>query len=245
MKKRNFILLMAMVMMLVMSFSSMADEAKYYEGTVTVFVEDGAGEEEVPISAELINGHLEFEFYTSNGHHFKCWVDEFGYGDPGFHINNYVLIDDTYETQYGSAYYNTDGLLVFYSKAKYEREDDFGFYLNAYMLETENTTPHQIATPITGSTVSDSGNYMITVAGYFNKELTNDIHTLSASDIASQNITVVVVNISNGTVNVLNQSSIDEIIVTVSGGSATEFVISGNAQTAGGSSDTYTVIINP
>ena len=238
MKKRIFMLLMAMMMLLGMSLTVFANESVDYEGMVSVELYGTESiAEELSVSGTYTNGVMSGEFTTSNGHNFKWTCDtETNYAE--------VIIDDNYTDDYGGGGFGSNGDFSIGMKCT-NSDILFGFWFEMTLSPSTNQASHQIATAVSGSTVSDSGNYMVTVAGYLTAELTNGTHTLSASHIASQSISVIVVNTSNGVVNILNQSSIDEITVTVSGGVATQVAISGTAQTAGGSSDTYTVTINP
>lgn len=163
----------------------------------------------------------------------------------GNNVDNYVLIDDTYETQYGGAYFQGQDSIYFYSKTKYEIENDFGFYLNAYLTLSEIPVVHEVSEGFTGTSVSDRGDYNLYIAGYFRKDLTNGTHVLALSDITSQTIAVVAHNNANGVNRNMNQSTIEEMTVTVSGGVVTEIIIRGRVQTDGGALDRYTATINP
>lgn len=103
---------------------------------------------------------------------------------------------------------------------------------------------HQVSTGFTGTAVSDRGDYNLYIAGYFSKELTDGTHALALSDITSQTIAVIAHNNANSVDRNMNQSTIEEITVTVSGGEITEIYIRGRVQTNGGTLDRYTAIIN-
>jgi len=246
MKKYIFTLLAAMIMVLGLAHTSFADEVKYYEGTVNVWVEDSGnqGTEAVAVLATWNNGHLEFEFNTSNGHHFKCWVSGLVEGS-GNHTDNYVLIDDTFETHYGGAHFINQNTITFYSKTEYVVEGDFGFYLNVDLVLSEVPVIHEISEGFTGTAVSDRGDYNLYIAGYFRKDLADGVHTLALSDITSQTIAIVAHHNENGKNRNMNQSTIEEMTVTVSGGEVRGYEIRGRVQTDGGTLDRYTAIINP
>jgi len=251
MKKRIFMLLMTMVMMLGMSLTTFADETRYFEGEGDVDRQYAFGSNVGRQAALNPTLEIDGDMYRIR---FTGATDQldydllFQYGGEEYGYTNLIVksiviggVDKQFSDGYIFPVKQTEDTVEIGMKVS----DEY-IYISLYMTFNEVYTqdPYQIATAVSGSTTSDGGSYLVTVAGYLTAELTNGTHALSSSDIASQNM-VVVVNTANGMINVLNQSSIDEITVTVSGGAATQVVISGAAQTAGGSSDTYTVTINP
>jgi len=246
-KKRIFTLLIAVVMMLDMSLTAFADQNKYYEGTGVFWFDMSTAADDRQgvfyanyIRLERTEDYDDIIFSNdSESHHIR--IDK----SSGYYVTDYNGVDYTYLGDMGGDVFDF-GLNGGATKISYGDGNEY-FYINMEfdLVETTTLTPHQITTAVSGSTTSDSGSYLVTVAGYLTAELTNGTHALSASDIASQSIVVVVVNLANGEVNILNQSSIDEITVTVSGGAVDRVVITGTAQTASSSSDTYTVTINP
>lgn len=137
-------------------------------------------------------------------------------------------------------------------KAQGEREDGMIRILyikinGEFTLFEEPSKPivHHISSPFTGITESDNNIYTIAIAGYFIADLEDGTHSLATSDIATQTISVVSYNKNDNAKQVMDQSTIDVMRVTISGSMITQYEIRGSAQTNGGTFDRYTATINP
>ena len=264
MKKRIFMLLMAMMMVLGMSFVSMADEDVWYE---IDFYQSGSYPRWVSMNDFYgYSGSKEIEkgFFKISGDQveFRLIVEEFG--ELNFKLeklpvhngyNPHIMVEfegnDVRELQIVHA---TN--LFFYDQhgkdevgLKYlENVENCEFYLFGSFHEVEESAEpviHQITAPFTGVAESDTGSYTLALAGYYTAELTDGTHVLSASDITAQTIAIVAYNKANGVKRVMRETTIEEMTVTVSGGTVTEYIIRGRVQTDGGTLDRYTATINP
>ena len=250
MKKRVLMLLMAVVMMLGMSFTSMADEVKYYDGVIDwIFPSTAAGQgdsEEIAVTATLTDDTFQFEFTDSNGNYVE-WKGESMY-QPDFFNVVYMNINGEKTNTGAGAYFNSDFSVAsinsrgFFSIERVPFRFDAEFHLKEDSTEQEN---YQISAPFTGAAESDTSSYTLALAGYYTAELTDGTHVLSASDITAQTIAIVAYNKANGVKRVMRETTIEEMTVTVSGGTVTEYIIRGRVQTDGGTLDRYTATINP
>jgi len=252
MKKRIFMLLMTMVLVLGMGFSSLADEVKYYEGVAEydLFYQEHSNyyTENINVTAVEVNDQIFGQFTASNGD-IVVWSAEVVDGNlTGL---GSVLINNQYETEgYGSVdKQESNGYVFLYTKNAYYDEEiqdfSFDYHLTIKLNIVESQAPHQISAPFTGIAESDTGNYTLALAGYYTAELTDGTHVLSASDITAQTIAIVAYNKANGVKRVMRETTIEEMTVTVSGGIVTEYIIRGRVQTDGGTLDRYTATINP
>jgi len=251
MKKRIFMLLMTMFFVLGMGFSSLADEVKYYEGIAEYYLfhqeHSNYFTENINVTAVELNDQISGQFTASNGD-IVVWSAELvdgiltGWGS--------VLINNQYETEgYGLVEQDSNGYVFLYTKDGFYDEEMqdicFDFHLTIKLNIVESQAPHQISEPFTGVAESDTGSYTLALAGYYTAELTDGTHVLSASDITAQTIAIVAYNKANGVKRVMRETTIEEMTVTVSGGTATEYTIRGRVQTDGGTLDRYTATINP
>jgi len=247
-------ILMAVVMMLGMSFASVADEVKCYEGN-GVFrfdmrnIENNRDDTFIADYVRLEAGTQYKRLIFSNG------IEEhnlyFEIIDGVEYLTNYNGTDYTYLGEawhnFGTLVPDSQGNLKLGSKISFGEGNVGWFYIDYNMSLTliDDITEHQVSTGFTGTAVSDRGDYNLYIAGYFRKDLTNGTHTLALSDITSQTIAVIAHNNANGVNRNMNQSTIEEMTVTVSGGEVIEMIIRGRVQTDGGTLDRYTATINP
>jgi len=247
MKKRILMLLMAVMMMLGMSQVVFANETKYFEAVGEINFTHG-GDDFYSVSdarLEYSPDYLSFTFSIDGIEHNLVLTPIAGSGTGQF-----IQCDVEYDGVYQGVQYSYYYAFLF--------SDDYksvsiklganGFFMGGdlELVETsENVEPHQVSTGFTGTAVSDRGDYNLYIAGYFDKALTDGTHTLALSDITSQTIAVIAHNNANGVNRNMNQSTIEEMAVTVSGGVVTEMIIRGRVQTDGGTLDRYTAMINP
>jgi len=259
MKKCVLMLLVAVVMMLGMSFTSMADEIRRYEGSGEARIE---GQAEWTGWQEVVNAVMEI----SGDQYRLTYVG----GQDGV---NYDIVfrqhDVDWETQPSDVYlelisYNgidavpgyinwhitvTEEQIILGGKISWSLSDgtsvynDMGIYLNRVWSLVDEV--YEIATPFVGIADSDTGSYSLTIAGQFVAGLTNGTHELLSSEIANQIIAIVAYNNANGVKRVMRETTIEQMTVTVSGGQVTQYVIRGRVQTDGDTLDRYTATINP
>ena len=251
MKKRILMLLMAIMMLLGMSMISYADEARYYEGIANYdeyYQGTGDGfEEDISVIAVRVNDRVSGKFVTSKGDTIEWWAE---INDGQMTGNGYVLINNIYETDGfgGWAYIDENDKIFLYTKNGYPDsigEALFDYHLVLTLEPSNEPVTHQISAPFTGVAESDTGSYTLALAGYYTAKLTDGTHVLSASDITAQTIAIVAYNKANGVKRVMRETTIEEMTVTVSGGTVTEYTIRGRVQTDGGTLDRYTATINP
>lgn len=245
MRHKILILFMSVLMLLGLTQTVFAEDGQYYSGTASVGLSDMIGVEEINVVGYYVNGRIDGEFVTSEGHHFKWWASGLDTAD-GREQPSYVLIDGQYATyEHGGCSISSDGSLYFYSKSRCEDPDEIFFYLNMYMDPTDEPILHEISTVFTGTGLSDRGDYTLALAGYFDKELIDGTHELNLSEISGQTISIVAHNNANGINRVMNQSTIEEMAVTISGGQMVSATVRGRVQTNGGTLDRYTTTIQP
>ena len=245
MKKRIFMLLMTVVMILGMSFTSMADEVKYYEGTgECVFDPYESNIYSLSnVKLEYSSEYMLFSFVADGVNHTLLLTPIAGSGSGPIQCD--AVYDGVNKGSYNDYYdvFSLNNNTVTWIKIGV---GDVYISGSLNLVEVSTEPPiYQISTGFTGTAVSDRGDYNLYIAGYFRKDLTNGTHALVLNDITSQTIAVVAHNNANGVNRNMNQSTIEEITVTVSGGVVTEMIIRGRVQTDGGTLDRYTATINP
>jgi len=258
MKKRIFMLLMTMAMVLGMSLTVFADEVKYYEVTGNIYLEILDSENGRTIIHEATNGLLEygsdyryFTFSTSKGEHsLLVRIEEVSEWQTDWQYSEFDGVFYGYRGDGYDPFPTINGELEGWKIAASDISGQ-GYYMAlSELIFTEVESPteptiQQVSTGFIGMAVSDRGDYNLYIAGYFRKDLTNGTHALALSDISSQTIAVIAHNNANGVNRNMNQSTIEEMTVTVSGGVVTEMIIRGRVQTDGGTLDRYTATINP
>lgn len=110
-------------------------------------------------------------------------------------------------------------------------------------VEDEDPQPVDILTPFTGTATSNTGQYEIAIAGFFDMELMPGDNVLALSEIQSNTIAVVAYNNNNGAKRTMTQTTIEEMTVTVSGGQVTQIYLMGRVQTSPGTLDRYSMTI--
>jgi len=252
MKKRIFMLLMTMVMMLGMSLTTFADETRYFEGEGDVdrqyaFGSNVGRQAALNPTLEIDGDMYRIRFTGATDQLDYDLLFQYGgeeYGNTNLIVKSIVIggVDKQFSEGYIFPVKQTEDTVEIGMKVS----DEY-IYISLYMTFNEVYTQnsYQIATGFTGTAVSDRGDYNLYIAGYFSKDLTNGTHVLALNDITSQTIAVVAHNNANGVNRNMNQSTIEEMTVTVSGGVMTEMIIRGRVQTDGGTLDRYTATINP
>jgi len=257
MKKRILMLLMAMMMVLGMSLTSYAEfdnlEGQCFSGTICFEYHEMTTESygtEVEVNTRYENGGIIINFVTDHGHE-VTWSGHnpvIGDGQVGFSQYGLSVNGNVYEINGGSTLdFNSAGEIVGIKFVSQPYGGEANVYISTYLVAIEDSESpvHQVSNGFTGTATSDRGDYSLYIAGYFRKDLTNGTHVLALSDITSQTIAVVAHNNANGVNRNMNQSTIEEMTVTVSGGAVTEMIIRGRVQTDGGTLDRYTATINP
>jgi len=138
-------------------------------------------------------------------------------------------------------YFNSDGKDV---GLFLEQEDgSYLFRIDGYCIILNMTsTADFTGTKVIGTTTtSATGEYMVVVGGSISGTYLAGRHEVT--DVASQPLTIMGVNLTNGTVVILDTSSIDSMYVTVIGGQITKVEIEGHLQTNPGNFDTYSIVI--
>lgn len=247
MKRRIFMLLMAVVMLFGMSLTVFADEVKYYEGVgnICIYGEDDGRRSVSDAKLEYSLESLSLT-YSIDGIEHSLVLTSIAGSSNGVNTS----CDVEYDGVYKGIQYSYENAFIFSADKRevYIKLGAGDLLMDGYLeLEevVENVETHQISTGFTGTSVSDRGDYNLYIAGYFSKDLTNGTHVLALNDITSQTIAVVAHNNANGVNRNMNQSTIEEMTVTVSGGAMTEMIIRGRVQTDGGTLDRYTATINP
>ena len=249
MKRRIFMLLAVMLMVLGMSQVALASE-QVYEGTGAFYYNMRTATDNRTdtfyanyVRLERTDNYDKLTFTDGVESH-SIYIDK----TNGFYVTDYDGVDYTYLGDIGWDVFDyclTGGG----TKISYGIDPEW-FYIGMELTleevgEPTEPTVYQVSTGFTGTAVSDRGDYNLYIAGYFNKELTDGTHALVLSDITSQTVAVIAHNNANGVNRNMNQSTIEEMTVTVSGGVITEMTVRGRVQTDGGTLDRYTAIINP
>lgn len=255
MKQRFIMLLMTVLMALGMTQVAMAEEVRRYEGFAEYRAYYHGQEynyfETVNVDAVRIGDSLSGSFATSKGDLIEWQIE---ISEDSSEKSVFILINNKYShDDYGNLNIREDGGVYLYTKCEYEyegSETDLGLMyltLQLYPGEIISTEPevYQISTGLTGTAISDRGDYNLYIAGYFDKELIDGVHELALSEITSQTIAVVAHNNTNGVNRNMNQSTVEEMTVNVSGGVVASMTIRGRVQTNGGTLDRYTATINP
>lgn len=255
MKRRIMMLLMSVMMLLGMSQVAMADDVRNLEGmtfhgeylyidsTEEGYYEDTEEGITIVVENDMIGG----SYVTEHGDiiSWSAWDREDDTTKDIVYFTSGVITINGEENSFYSCkiYLSSDGLheLSISAHGNYN-PGHWGFSFSGM---AEISEERHISTGFTGTAVSDRGDYDLFIAGYFSKELTNGTHELTLSEIGSQTIAVVAHNNANGVNRNMNQSTIEEMTVTVSGGEVTEMIVRGRVQTNGGTLDRYTVTINP
>jgi len=149
-----------------------------------------------------------------------------------------------YDEQGIACYYDSDGTyrtcFNLNSNGDYGMSSSSNFhYCGALtMVSTADFTGTKV---IGTTTTSVAGEYMVVVGGSISGTYPGGRHEVT--DVASQPLTIMGVNLTNGTVVILDASSIDSMYVTVIGGQITKVEIEGHLQTSPGNFDTYSIVI--
>ncbi|MFV0399986.1 MAG: hypothetical protein ACK5LX_05115 [Oscillospiraceae bacterium] len=106
------------------------------------------------------------------------------------------------------------------------------------------TEPANYFTPFTGTATSSTAQYELAIAGCIDMELLPGDNVLTLAEIQSNTIAVVAYNNNNGVKRTMNQTTIEEMTVTVSGGQITQIYIMGRVQTSPGTLDRYSTTIS-
>jgi len=147
--------------------------------------------------------------------------------------------------EWGTAYYqDSDG--TYMTRFNLEDDGDYGMARSSDFHRsgklTMVSTADFIGTKVIGTTTtSTAGEYMVVVGGSISGTYLAGRHEVT--DVASQPLTIMGVNLTNGTVVILDTSSIDSMYVTVIGGQITKVEIEGHLQTSPGNFDTYSIVI--
>lgn len=112
------------------------------------------------------------------------------------------------------------------------------------LLEKQEVSePADYFTPFTGTATSNTAQYEVAIAGFIDMELLPGDNVLTLSDIQSNTIAVVAYNNNNGVKRTMNQTTIEEMTITVSDGQITQIYILGRVQTSPGTLDRYSTTI--
>jgi len=158
-------------------------------------------------------------------------------------VTQYVLYlqYDEWDTAY---YYDSDGTFITYfyldENGSYNMAtySDFPYSGALTMVSTADFTGTKV---IGTTTTSAAGEYMVVVGGSISGTYPGGRHEVT--DVANQPLTIMGVNLTNGTVVILDTSSIDSMYVTVIGGQITKVEIEGHLQTSPGNFDIYSIVI--
>ena len=138
---------------------------------------------------------------------------------------------DSDGTDWGYFYLdNGNYIMAFYS--------NFEYIGKLTMVSTADFTGTKV---IGTTTTSAAGEYMVVVGGSISGTYPGGRHEVT--DVENQPLTIMGVNLTNGTVVILDTSSIDSMYVTVIGGQITKVEIEGHLQTSPGNFDTYSIVI--
>ena len=244
MKQKMLLLVMSVLMLLGMAKTVFADGIRYYEGEGVFSVDGIQGSQRAVNPTIEVNDTRYIVRFTGSEDGIE-YVIEFEYDHS-----------EGDETILKVVKYNGQDYIGDYYFPMTERGDYIGVHMkisDGYIYnsmeidfyQVSAPKPQQISTGFTGTAVSDRGDYDLFIAGYFYKELTDGTHTLELSDITSQTIAIVAHNNSNDINRNMNQSTIEEMSVTVSNGQLVSAVIRGRVQTNGGTLDRYTATIQP
>lgn len=121
----------------------------------------------------------------------------------------------------------------------------YGDSFELYVVKTGDVAPEpaDYFTPFTGTAASNTAQYELAIAGFIDMELLPGDNVLTLTEIQSNTIAVVAYNNNNGIKRTMNQTTIEEMTVTVSGGQITQIYIMGRAQTSPGTLDRYSTTI--
>lgn len=110
-------------------------------------------------------------------------------------------------------------------------------------VNVSDLTHFDRATPFTGTATSNTDQYELAIAGFIDMELSSGDNVLTLDQIKSNTIAVVAHNNNNGVKRTMNQTTIEEMTITVSGGQITQIYILGRVQTSPGTLDRYSTTI--
>lgn len=258
MKKRIFMLLMAMVMMLGLSITSLAAVDDWEDGTflgeyyidfyytdsdmnygfndaITLEYKDKA------LDGNIITDHGDIISWIASDPYESEEGKQLRFSNIIFQVNGEVV--DVYGPQIDKR--NNMRSIKFSCSGG---NDTYSMSLSMGLGEVETPTEPEaqtLSTIFSGCTVSSSNECEVAVSGYISGEFVNGVNTINSADIANQTITVILHNISTDEVIVRREPSITGLEVTVSNGAITSITITGNAKTPNGSADTYTTTITP
>lgn len=260
MKQKFFMLLMTVMMMLGMTQVAMADllPGDSFTGKVRYVEKKTDGS----IFEETVNDITAKSKRYEDGSVY-CVEGKFDLSDGSTRMWSIYSMDDdnfsksevgdgargAYEIGYHE--YENGNYYIRIPSEDFTNINSYGDELECFLeiwLDGESMEPelHDVTSGFTGAAVSNRGDYDLFIAGYFSKELTDGVHELVLSDIGSQTIAIVAHhNVTNGVNRNMNQSTIEEMTVTVSGGAMISMTLHGRVQTAGGTLDRYAVTINP
>lgn len=112
----------------------------------------------------------------------------------------------------------------------------------AAMIEVEYediVVPGEYDVTIMGSGLSNTGEYMVTVNGNITGVFEEGENRIT--NISAQNLAIMTFNMTNGAYRVMDQSTVEGLIVTVTNGEVSNVSVTGRAQTSPGNFDRYTV----
>lgn len=267
--KKIMALCTALAMMVVLSsnmaMSVLADEVKYFKctGGEVYFSSTGTyGDfsEQVDVTGAYLEYGVDYRYfkYTTDEGGFSIYQKFNGTSWDYVEINGvaskwtdddrihdfFILNEDNIvETDYYKAGGVSVGIEEPGPMPGFEH-DRFGFYLFFLTFEEVDTSVYEISVPFAGTAVSDRGDYTLSLAGYFEKNLESGTHVLTGNDITEQTIAIVACNNADGVKRVMRENTVEEITVTVIGGEITEIIIKGRVQTSGGTLDRYTAVFN-
>jgi len=147
--------------------------------------------------------------------------------------------------EWGTAYYyDSDG--IYWGFFDLDRNGNYSMSIFSNFVYAGTLTMVSTAdftgTKVIGTTTTSAvGEYMVVVGGSISGTYPGGRHEVT--DVASQPLTIMGVNLTNGTVVILDTSSIDSMYVTVIGGQITKVEIEGHLQTSPGNFDTYSIVI--
>lgn len=101
--------------------------------------------------------------------------------------------------------------------------------------------PQEYDATIMGSGLSNTGEYMVTINGNVTGFFAEGENRMSITDIGAQNLAIMTFNMTNGAYRMMDQGSVEGLVVTVTNGEITDIAVTGRAQTSPGNFDRYTV----
>lgn len=159
-----------------------------------------------------------------------------GYGDNFGDTPNYMkfMFDDA------------DNIYVWYEvdRIYYHREEAV-YWSDGIWFGRETPVdpgePKEFTELIMGSGMSNTGEYMVTVNGTVSGTFSEGENRMAYEDISGQSLGIMTYNLTNGAYRVMDQGTVEGMIVTVTNGVITNVAVTGRAQTSPGNFDRYTV----